>query len=127
FEQLVNGHYQVFKAYPWEPTIVSMGGTNALVGLPYRYDSDNIAEAYGGPEESGDDPRQATPIKWSAVSGPPGFRIDPTTGHINWVPAAPGIFTFVISAANWNAALGDATDFQTNTVTVAQSTFEVVD
>lgn len=33
FEKLVGTNYQIFKAYPTEPRIISAGGTNALVGL----------------------------------------------------------------------------------------------
>lgn len=126
FEKLVNGYYQVFKAYPWEIRIVSRGGTNGLVGLPHKYDGDNIAEAYGGPEPV-NDPRFASAIDWSVVSGPAGFTIDPSTGHINWIPTAPGNYTAVIRAHNWNLALGDVEDLQTIHIFVAQSVVQVVD
>jgi len=126
FERLVGSHYQVFKAYPWEPRIISISGTNALVGLPYRYDSDNIAEAYGGPE-SENDPRAATPITWSLVSGPPGFSIDSLTGRISWIPTAAGTFTAVIRAANWNLALEDVEDLQSINIAVAQPAVQMLD
>lgn len=64
FEKSVNGYSQVFKAYPWEARIVSRGGTNALVGLPYHYDNDNIAEAYGAPEPG----RAAMPRGYQGLS-----------------------------------------------------------
>jgi hypothetical protein len=126
FEKLVGTNYQIFKAYPTEPRIVSTGGTNALVGLPYRYDSDNMAEAYGDPEPN--DPRNITPIYWSKVSGPAGFQIDADTGRIGWTPNAPGTYTAVIRAAFmfWGDG-SEAGDLQTITVQVAQASTEVVD
>ncbi len=126
FEKLVGANYQIFKAYPTEPRIVSTGGTNALVGLPYRYDSDNIAEAYGDPEP--DDPRNITPIYWTKVSGPAGFHIDANSGHVDWIPDAPGAYTVVISAAfTYLDDYTEVEDQQTLTIQVAQSTIEVVD
>jgi uncharacterized repeat protein (TIGR01451 family) len=126
FEKLVGTNYQIFKAYPTEPRIISTGGTNALVGLPYRYDSDNFAEAYGSPEPN--DPRNITPIYWSRVSGPAGFHIDPSTGHIDWIPDVPGTYTIIIGATfTYLDDLTEVEDQQTLTIQVAQSTIDVVD
>ena len=68
--------------------------------LPYRYDGDNIAEAYGAPEPDGEDPRGFLPLEWTLVSGPPDFSINRDTGRIQWVPTAPGNYTALVSGAN---------------------------
>ncbi|MBI3416313.1 MAG: cadherin-like domain-containing protein [Verrucomicrobia bacterium] len=130
FEKQVGGFYQVFKAYPLYPRIITVGGTTAQVGLPYQYSSDNFAQAYGGNPEP-NDPRVISDITWDLVpnpNNPAGFSIHATTGKINWIPTAPGTFTATIRATYY--FLDDFTtqeDTQTLTITVTQGAFEVVD
>jgi triacylglycerol esterase/lipase EstA (alpha/beta hydrolase family) len=127
FEQAVGNNTQIFKGYPLEPRIVSAGATNAVVGLPYRYDSDNLAEAYGGEQEVGD-PRDILPLSWSKVSGPDGFKIDQDTGRISWLPDTPGTFVIQIRAAVMYLEEGvDYEDIQALNVHVDGPTISLVD
>lgn len=123
-EKFTNGAYHVFKAYLASPCIISTPGTNALVGLPYRYDSDNLVESYGAeaPPLNWHDP-----IYWTVVSAPEGFAIDASTGRIDWVPTAPGAYTITVRAA-WMYEDGwEAEDTQSWTVYVKPMVIEVVD
>lgn len=122
FEYRTNNNYQIFKGYPL-PRIVSKGGTNAVVGLRYKYDSDNKAEAYGYSEN--DDPFGNGPIQWSVLPGPgtpPEFRIDAASGEITWEPTQPGTNRITIAAENF---FGIST--QLLVITISKPEFEVVD
>jgi PKD repeat protein/pimeloyl-ACP methyl ester carboxylesterase len=122
FEYFTNGFYQVFKGYPL-PRIVSTGRSNATVGLPYQYDSDNTAEAYGYSET--DDRFGAGPITWSIQpdpEAPPEFMIDSNTGEIAWTPGEEGTNRITIAAEN---NFGIST--QLLTIVVTKPMVELVD
>lgn len=71
------------------PHITSTANINAIIGLPYKYDSDSKAQATGDG------------IIWSAdVGAPSGFSINSSTGLISWTPDATGSFSYTIRATN---------------------------
>jgi len=72
------------------PAIVQDANPNAAVGVRYRYSSTS-----GGARVS----LGTGPIAWSLCDSPPsGFRIDATTGSVDWTPAAAGTANVCVAA-----------------------------
>ncbi|HYV47866.1 MAG TPA: PKD domain-containing protein, partial [Myxococcaceae bacterium] len=71
------------------PAIAEEANPNAVVGVPYRYSASGAARASLG----------TGPIAWSPCDSPPaGFRIDATTGWVDWTPAAAGTAAVCVAA-----------------------------
>src|SRR5262249_59603323 len=71
------------------PAIAQEANPNAAVGAPYRYSPSGAARVSLG----------TGPIAWSLCDAPPGgFRIDATTGWVDWTPAAAGTVNVCVAA-----------------------------
>lgn len=75
-------------AAPAGPRIVTTPRTVAMVGVPYVVDDDRAFEAEGGA------------VVWFVVEGPAGFRVDPVTGFVGFVPRTAGRFDVAVAASN---------------------------
>jgi len=71
------------------PAIAQEANPNAAVGVAYRYSASGTARATLG----------TGPIAWSLCDAPPaGFRIDATTGKVDWTPASAGTVAVCVAA-----------------------------
>jgi PKD repeat protein len=72
------------------PMILHDANLAAAVGLAYVYDAGRAIQLSGGD----------APVTFSVVSGPPELFVDPRAGSVAWIPAAAGMQTVTVRAAN---------------------------
>ncbi|MGD2049641.1 MAG: GDSL-type esterase/lipase family protein, partial [Chloroflexota bacterium] len=73
------------EVQPLAPTITSIPGTQAYVGIPYSYDVE--ADGYPAPT-------------YTLTTKPAGMTIDEDTGLISWTPSSSGDYDVTVEAHN---------------------------